>query len=67
MSDMELYNTEKSELYYIKEQTEDEIFKLSQKLKRVKSVSLIEQIKEEIIYLCNDIKQINNRMNALYM
>jgi hypothetical protein len=67
MSDMELYNIPKHDLYWQKETIADQIFKLEIKLKTLKNPVKREQTKENIIMLCNDIKQIDSRMQSLYM
>jgi hypothetical protein len=67
MSDMELFNIPKHDLYWKKETITDQIFTLECKAKRLRNPKMLEQIKEEIIYLCNDIKQIESRMQLLYM
>jgi RNA processing factor Prp31 len=67
MPDIELFNIPKSELYYKKEELEDEIFSLSNRLKRIKNSEKVQEIKEQIIFLVNSIKKIDNRMSQLYM
>ncbi len=67
MSDFELFNIPRHDLYWEKEAKADQVFQLERKLKTLKNPAKREQIKENIIMLCNDIKQINNRMQSLYM
>jgi len=67
MSEFEIYQLPKDQIYWKKSELEDKIFALSKRLNRLKNKEKQEQIKESIIYLCNSIKKIDNRMSQLYM
>ncbi len=67
MSEIEIYQLPKEEIYWTKQELEDKIFTLSKRLNRLKNSEKVQETKEQIIFLINSIKRINNRMNALYM
>lgn len=67
MSEMEIYQLPKDQLYWTKQELEDKIFTLSKMLNRLKNKEKQEQTKENIIYLINSIKKLETRMNLLYM
>ena len=67
MSDMEICQLPKDQLYWTKEDFENEIFRLSNRLKHLKNNVKVQEIKEQIIFLVNSIKRIDNRMKTLYM
>ena len=67
MSEMDIYQLPKDQLFWTKEELENEIFKLKNRMKRLKNNAKVQETKEQIIFLINSIKRIENRMNALYM
>lgn len=67
MSEMEIYQAPKQDLYWIKQELNDQLFVLSKRLNRLKNKEKQEQTKQNIIYLINSIKKLDNRMNQLYM
>lgn len=67
MLEFEIYSLPKTELYWKKQELNDQLFVLSKRLNRLKNKEKQEQIKENIIYLVNSIKKLDNRMNQLYM
>jgi len=67
MSEMDIFQLPKDQLFWTKEELENEIFKLKNRLKRLKDNAKVQETKEQIMFLINSIKRIENRMNALYM
>lgn len=67
MSEFEIYQIPKSEIYWTKQELEDKIFALSKRLNRLKNKDKREQTKQNIVYLINSIKKLDNRMQTLYM
>ena len=67
MSEFEIYQLPKDEIYWKKSELEDKIFALSKRLNRLKSKEKQEQARQNIIYLVNSIKKLETRMNLLYM
>ena len=67
MSELEIYQLPKDQIYWKKSELEDKIFTLSKRLNTLKNADKQEQTKENIIYLCNSIKKIDARMSQLYM
>lgn len=67
MSEIEIYQLPKDQIYWTKQELEDKIFTLSKRLNRLKNKDKQEQTRQNIIYLCNSIKKIDNRMSQLYM
>jgi len=67
MSEMDIYQLPKDQLFWTKEELENEIFKLKNRMKHLKNSEKVQETKEQIVFLINSIKRIENRMNALYM
>ena len=66
MSDIELYNIPKTELYWKREEIADTIFKLSQKFRKASDKRKAE-IESDIRFYADIISRIDCRMQSLYI
>ncbi len=66
MSDIELYNIPKTELYWKREEIADTIFKLSQKFRKASDKHKAE-IESDIRFYADIIRRIDCRMESLYI
>jgi len=66
MSDIELYNIPKEELYWKKQEIADQIFKLSQKFRKASDKRKAE-IESDIRFYADIVRRIDRRMQSLYI